>query len=148
MSLPRKGCRTITVDGERYRWVAAYERVLWCSAPCPVRLMVERHGGRGQLLIALFHSRMRDANGQDWVFPRYGSELTPAKVAEIIRAGRAAGWNPGAVARPPLEIDGEPFLRLPTDATEPPPGSEDDLKQSFLGALREQVSGRLSKKGV
>jgi hypothetical protein len=36
-------------------------------------------------------------------------------------------------------LDGEPFLRLPPDPTQPPPGSEDDLKRRFLSALREQI---------
>jgi hypothetical protein len=36
-------------------------------------------------------------------------------------------------------LDGEPFLRLPPDPTQPPPGSEDDLKRRFLVALREQI---------
>ena len=54
------------------------------------------------------------------------------------RAGRAAGWEPTA-RRPPVILDGELFLRLPADPTQPPPGSEDDLKRRFLSALREQI---------
>jgi hypothetical protein len=141
MSLPRKGSRAITVDGHRYRWVAVYAKVTWCSAACPLQITVQRDGGRGgQLLLARFsRSTGKDEAGREWVFPRYGAAVTPGVVADVIRAGRAAGWDPEACGRPPLELDGEPFLRLPPDPSQPPPGSEDDLKRRFLSALREQI---------
>jgi hypothetical protein len=141
MSLPKKGSRLITVDGYRYRWVAMYDQVDWCSAACPRRLTVQRDGGRGgQLLLARFpKSAAKDEAGQEWIFPRYGAAVTPGVVADIIRAGRAAGWDPDACGQAPLEMDGEPFLRLPPDPTQPPPGSEDDLKRQFLSALRGRI---------
>jgi hypothetical protein len=96
-------------------------------------------GGGGQLLIARFQSTGKDEAGREWHFPRYGAEVTPGIVADIIRPGRAAGWQPETPGRPPFELDGEPFLRLPADPTQPPPGSEDDRKRLFLSALREQI---------
>ena len=114
MGLPRKGTRAIAVDGRRYRWLAVYADVTWCSAACPLRLTVQQDGGRGQLLIAHFNGEAV-IEGATWVFPRYGSELTPGVVADIIRAGIAAGWEPGVTQRPPVVLDGEPFLRLPED---------------------------------
>jgi hypothetical protein len=143
MGLPRKGTRALTVDGRRYRWIAVYADVTWCSAACPLRLTVQQEGGRGQLLIARFQGEAV-IDGTTWVLPRYGSEITPGVVADIIRAGLAAGWEPEAVRRPPLSFDGEPFLRLPEDPTQPPPGSEDDLKRRFLASLREQILGAMS----
>ncbi len=141
MSLPRKGSRAITVDGHRYRWVAVYAQVMWCSAACPLHLTVQQDGVRGgQLLLARFPlSSGKDEAGREWVFPRYGAAVTPGIVSDIIRAGRAAGWEPEMSGRPPLELDGEPFLRLPPDPTQPPPGSEDDLKRRFMSALRERI---------
>jgi hypothetical protein len=141
MSLPKKGNRAITVGGRRYRWVAVYATVDWCSAACPLRLTVQQEGGRGgQLLIAHFsQSTGKDEAGTEWIFPRYGAALTPGVVADLIRAGLAAGWEPETCGRPPLELDGEPFLRLPPDPSQPPPGSEDDLKRRFLAVLREQM---------
>ena len=141
MSHPRKGNRAIAVDGCRYRWVAVYASVTWCSAPCPLRLTVQQDGGKGgQLLVARFpKSTATDEAGQEWVFPRYGAAVTPGVVADIIRAGRAAGWEPAACGRPPVVLDGDPFLRLPADPTQPPPGSEDDLKRRFLSVLRDQI---------
>jgi hypothetical protein len=139
MSLPRKGSRGITVAGRRYRWIAVYSKVTWCSAACPVRLTVQLQGGRGQILIANFRGIQKDDSGQEWVFPRYGAEVTPGLVADIIRAGLAAGWNPEMPGPAPLQLDGEPFLRLPEDPTHPPPGSEDDLKRRFLSALRDKI---------
>jgi hypothetical protein len=139
MSLPRKSSRKIVVDGRHYRWVAAYERVTHCSAACPLRLVVEQQDRDGQTLIARFaNSSGKDEAGRDWVFPRYGAEITPGVVADIIRAGLAAGWHPEESGRP-FEMDGEPFLRLPPDPTQPPPGSEDDMKRRFLAAIREQL---------
>jgi hypothetical protein len=126
------------VDEHRYRWIAVYADVTWCSAACPLRLTVQRDGGRGQLLVAHFKGRAVIA-GTTWDFPRYGSEVTPGVVADIIRAGIAAGWQPEATRRAPVVLDGEPFLRLPEDPSQPPPGSEDDLKRKFLAALREQI---------
>jgi hypothetical protein len=106
-----------------------------------LKLLVQQEGGRGgQLLIARFqHSTGKDEAGREWAFPRYGAALTPGIVADLIRAGRAAGWQPETTGRPPVELDGEPFLRLPADPTRPPPGSADDLKRRFLSALREQI---------
>jgi hypothetical protein len=146
MSLQRKGSRAITVDGRRYRWVALYAQVTWCSAACPLRLTVQQDGGRGgQMLLARFaRSTGTDEIGQEWVFPRYGAAVTPGVVADIIRAGLTAGWEPQTCGRPPLELDGEPFLRLPPDPTQPPPGSEDDLKRRFLFALREKLAAGCS----
>lgn len=89
MALPRKGSRGITVGGRRYRWVATYAQVDWCSAASPLSLSVQQHGG--QLLLAHFAGQATDDKGQEWVFPRYGSEVTPGIVADIIRAGLAAG---------------------------------------------------------
>lgn len=145
MSLPRKGSRAITVDGARYRWVAVYAGVTWCSAACPLRLTVRQEGGRGgQLLVAGFsQSTGKDEAGREWVFPRYRAEATPGVVADVIHASRAGGWEPDKGGRPPCELDGEPFLRVPPDPTQPPPGSEDDRKRWFLSALREQILASL-----
>jgi hypothetical protein len=143
MGLPRKGARAITVDGRRYRWVATYSPVIGCSAACPLRLTVQRDGGRGQLLVANFDGEAV-IDGRTWMFPRYGAEVTPGVVGDVIRAGLAAGWEPEASRRPPVVLDGEPFLRLPEDPSQPPPGSEDYLKRQFLAALREQLLAALS----
>lgn len=147
MSLPRKGSRAITVDRVRYRWVATYASVTWCSAACPVRLTVLRAGGEGgQVLLARFaQSTGVDAAGREWVFPRYGAAITPGVVADIIRAARAAGWDPDQTGQPPFELDGELFLRLPPDPTQPPPGSEDDFKRRFLAALRGIIQSAASQ---
>jgi hypothetical protein len=138
MGLPRKRARVIVVDGRRYRWLPTYARITWCDAPCPLRLAVQLEGGRGQRLLVHFDGQ-KVVGETTWVFPRYGSEVTPAIVADIIRAGLAAGWEPEASRRPPAVLDGERFLRLPEDPTRPPPGSEDVLKRRFLDSLREQM---------
>jgi hypothetical protein len=122
MALPRKNSRVIAVDGRRYRWLATYADITWCEAPCPLRLAVQQEGGRGQMLLANF-ARQKEIEGRTWVFPRYGSEVTPAVVADIIRAGLAAGWEPEAARRPPLALEADQFLRLPADPSQPPPGS-------------------------
>jgi hypothetical protein len=111
-----------------------------------LHLTVQQEGGRGgQLLIARFpQSTGKDEAGTEWIFPRYGAAVSPGIVADIIRAGLSAGWDPETCGRPPHELDGEPFLRLPPDPTQPPLGSEDDLKRRFLSALREQIQALCS----
>jgi hypothetical protein len=131
MGLPRKGSRALEVDGHRYRWIPIYSHAVRGCGACPLRLTVQRENGHGQRLVARFAGQAL-VEGTMLVFPRYGSELTPGVVVDIIRAGFAAGWEPEATRRPPLEIDGEPFLRLPPDPTVPPPGS-------FLYTLRAQL---------
>jgi hypothetical protein len=140
MALPKKGTRTIVVDGRRFRWNMKYEKVNYCSAACPVRLTVQQDVGRGgQKLIAQFDGVGVSDSGVKWMFPRYGAEVTPGKVADIIRAGLVAGWYPEATGQPPVVLDGEPFLRLPDDPSSPPPGSKDDMKRRFMSELNEQI---------
>lgn len=85
-----------------------------------------------------------DAAGQEWVFPRYGAAITPGVVAGIIRAARAAGWDPAQTCPPPFERDGESFFRLPPDPTQSPPGGEGDLKQRFRTALHVAIQSVVS----
>jgi hypothetical protein len=118
MTLPRKGSRQITVHGRRFRWIATYASVSWCEAVCPQRLAILHEGRGGQLLIVRFwQSAAIDKVGNEWNVPRIDAAVTPRIVAAIIRAALAIGWEPEAAGMRPFEIDGDPFLPLPAEAT-------------------------------
>lgn len=81
MTLPRKGSRTVAVDGVVYRW-----------KPSPMR------GFEPPMLALIAHEDTLPANStlevQTW--ERHCSILTPDIVESFIRGAIKAGWNPKA----------------------------------------------------
>lgn len=79
MTLPRKGSRTIEVDGAVYRW-----------KPSPMR------GYEPPMMSLVAHEDTKPANSTlDVAFwESHCSILTPEVVALIIRGALGAGWKP------------------------------------------------------
>lgn len=100
MTLPRKGSRTITVDGCDYRWVVSADSGF-------MLLVVERDNGTGQRMEASFGYGDRDG-GQD-------HEVTPAVVGRAIALALQEGWRPNGTGMPFRLADAETRL-WPRDA--------------------------------
>src|SRR6188508_1463838 len=87
MTLPKKGSRNISVDGEEYRWTVSVDEDLQCLYP-PARdihrLVVESPAAPGRTLTVGFP--LGD--------PREGlrNAITPGLVASIVRTAVERGW--------------------------------------------------------
>ena len=103
MAAPKKGSRTITVDGTKYRWRVrhkpTYSQALGWGR---LSFSVETESGSGCLLLVACSGPRPDA----WTPADGAVSLTPSKVAAFIRRALAGGWAP--------EKRGKPF-RLAAD---------------------------------
>ena len=89
MAIPRKGTRTLKVEGTKYRWLVrrkpTYDQGLAYSA---LTVAVEPEAGGRTLVLVFDKPRPDNWLGED------GAVATPASVAAGIRAATAAGWDP------------------------------------------------------
>lgn len=86
MAIPKKGSRRIRVDQVQYRWVARN------LTPAGVRVTVQAVEPAGAVLVL--------RSGEDIAV----AHVPPSRVASLIKAARAAGWDsqrPG----PPFEME-------------------------------------------
>jgi hypothetical protein len=87
MTLPQKGSRRISVDGEEYRWTVSVDEDLQRAYP-PARdihwLVVELPASPGRTLTVEF-PRGDYSEG-------LGNAITPGTVASIIRTAGTQGW--------------------------------------------------------
>lgn len=95
--MPRKGTRSIVVDGRTYRWSARVDRDHWGPS-----VVIEQEGTGGQVLTSGFF------------FTHLGGSykpaldiITPDVVRRLILAGLTQGWKPEERGLPPLHIDGK-----------------------------------------
>jgi len=84
-SLPRRKARTVTFEGERYRWVVS-------DGAAGVRLFVRRADGTGTRLEVPLRFELE---GFYW-FPVLGSPgpVTPNIVLLLMATARERGWTP------------------------------------------------------
>jgi hypothetical protein len=106
MALPRKGARTIVVDGTQYRWMIRRKGTysqgnIWSRMTIAVELA---DAGRSVLHVKLHAPRPDNFLGQPSI------SVTPAVVAGAIRRALSSGWKPDA-----------PGAAFPLDAGEEPP---------------------------
>ncbi|MFY0533456.1 hypothetical protein [Nannocystis pusilla] len=95
MSVPKRGARRIVVDGESYVWQLRRRPTPdQRSGRTPLLLAVAAHGGDGPAMIVRLHR------------PHPGNEVglasaavTPREVAELVREGIRAGWQPARPGR-------------------------------------------------
>ena len=99
MALPRKGTRSITVDGTAYRWTVSPDSGYMV-------LVVELAREPGQRLLANFEYgdvyAPAGANAVHIVAQR--TTLTPGVVARTIREGLRRGWLPAEPVQAPLRL--------------------------------------------
>ncbi|WP_298861200.1 hypothetical protein [uncultured Gimesia sp.] len=89
MAIPKKGSRTLTVDGVQYRWVVSIH-------DNSVNLVVELMKEPGQRLLAYFECRDLYIRGDDdqWRFHSQKQCIRPAHVVRIINHALREGWEP------------------------------------------------------
>jgi hypothetical protein len=89
MAMRKAGSRPLVVDGQRYRWRVrrspTYSQGAYATA---LTFSVEREDGSSVLLV-----RTAGPRPDNWL-NRPGSLVTPAVVADAIRAALGAGWRP------------------------------------------------------
>ncbi|MEU0488127.1 hypothetical protein ABZ249_02785 [Nocardiopsis sp. NPDC006139] len=99
MTMPRKGTRRITVDGIAYRWRHRSRRSVTeaRARSRPLTFAVEREDAPGRLLsvtlgewLPLSHYCCPDCSPDEFM----PEPITPARVAEAVRAALADGWDP------------------------------------------------------
>lgn len=97
MTMPRKGTRRITVDGVAYRWRHRSRRSVTEARARPLTFAVEREDAPGRLLsvtlgewLPLSHYCCPDCSPDEFM----PEPITPARVAEAVRAALADGWDP------------------------------------------------------
>lgn len=94
MSLPKKGSRSVEVDGVRYRWLIrrkpTYGQAIGESG---LTVVVELEEPGATLVVEL------DVNRPDaWIEPGQIS-VTPRDIALFVRAGLARGWTPALAGK-------------------------------------------------
>lgn len=99
MTLPRKGARSVTVDGQRYRWIAS-------GNDGTIDVTIQVADGSGPMIHAYFTYagvwKPRDSNS--YSLDRQGRAVTPEVVRSTIRWALEHDWDPHAAGRPPLQI--------------------------------------------
>ena len=97
------GFKSITVDGEEYRWLMKSRP---SSDPDQVSsgflIAIEHETGEGQILAARF--ALRSLTGLE------NRVITPKDIVMLVRAGLEKGWTP-QLAGPPLMIQGDEVVR-------------------------------------
>lgn len=132
MTLPQKGTRRITVDGEAYRWVVSVRRGA-------IRVAVEHAEVPGQRLDAYFECHdtyTRDASG-DWRFKSQGRSIKPRIVQQLIREALRRGWQPTQRGLKPLMINDTHRV---FSAPEAPPSSRDREDVRIKDVASEHIS--------
>lgn len=90
MAIPKKGSRTITVDGVEYRWrVRSRPTYSQALAQSPLSFAVELEA-EGQSTLTV---RTGATRPDSWIMPSQ-SLVTSASVERAIRQALAQGWNP------------------------------------------------------
>lgn len=107
MALPKKGTRTITVEGVRYRWLIR-KQPTYCEGAFATHfsVAVERAEPPGACALLLGAGFPRPDN---WL-GEPSISVTPRLVAASIRAALAAGWRPerkGSAFEHPLQAGGQ-----------------------------------------
>lgn len=95
--MPRKGKRSIVVDGRTYRWSVHVDRDYWGP-----RVAIEQEGIGGQVLASGFFFTHCGASYKPAL-----DIITPGVVRRLILAGLAQGWKPEQRGLPPMYIDGK-----------------------------------------
>jgi hypothetical protein len=141
VALTRKGSRSITVHGRRFRWTVrpkpAYSQALAWS---PLSFAVQADENPGRVL----YVRLARPRPDNWL-GKGSQALTPREVAQFIRRALDAGWDPSepgspfeltdSTGSPPLPETAYKPLQQPS-ATPPPPTARPSA---------EAVSSKLSK---
>jgi hypothetical protein len=101
--MPRKGTRSIVVDGVHYRWRVRYDPWYWTERSAfwhdaPVRLSVAAAGNVGPCLVAEFVA------GRSSPVEALRSPFTPGLVRTLILAGLAKGWEPCRSSSRPVRL--------------------------------------------
>lgn len=95
--MPRRGLRSIVVDGRTYRWSAHVDRDYWGP-----RVVIQQEGTGGQVLASRFFFTHLGASHKPAL-----DIITPGVVRRLILAGLRQGWKPEERGLPPMDIDGE-----------------------------------------
>jgi hypothetical protein len=101
--MPAENYKSITVDGENYRWLlkSGPDRNRG-TVPAGFLIAVEHENGEGQILAARF--ALRSLAGLE------SRLVTPKDIAMLVRAGLEKGWTPRQ-AGPPFVIQGDEVVR-------------------------------------
>ncbi|MDE3721194.1 hypothetical protein PWG71_07315 [Nocardiopsis sp. N85] len=94
MTMPGKGTRGIVVDGVAYRWRHRSRR----TAGGPLTFAVERESAPGRLISVTLGDRGPTAPCCPSCEIVDAEPITPAQVAEAVRAALADGWDPDGPA--------------------------------------------------
>jgi len=93
MSLPRKGSRSVSHGGHRYRWLVRRQPTYSQGAfSAPMTVAVERIADEPGVVLVV---NLRVSRPDNWIQP-HQTALTPAIVRKIIQAALDAGWKPEA----------------------------------------------------
>jgi len=98
MGMPRKGSRTLEVNGEQYLWRVRGDEYSkqWVSGLSPIHLTLtcqrdEEHPGR--VMQVLLKSRNPPEEDPD-IAEGHRATLNPSEVRQIIAHARSKGWDP------------------------------------------------------
>ena len=119
MAMPRKGSRSLVVDGFRYRWRVTFDPWFWWDRsasgyPAPVRIVIESVDAPGPCLIATFEGGLSHA------LEALRRPFTPGLVRTLILAGLAKGWQPTGPGSQPSRLErDEVVAAVAAQTTEP-----------------------------
>ncbi|MFK7778665.1 MAG: hypothetical protein QM501_11225 [Gimesia sp.] len=93
MTLPKKGSRTLTVNGVSYRWMVTGNDLV-------IDVIIEQDGVNGQKLRSSFDYHDGTPDGQK-------RKVTPQTIQKLIVSALDAGWVSGSQGKPDFGINGE-----------------------------------------
>lgn len=102
MAIPRKGSRTIEVDGVSYRWKVTGNDMV-------IDVLIEEDNREGQKLRAMFDYHNETSEGK---MKKQERLVTPGVIKALIVFGLNNGWAPDMKGRTDYGIDGEKVVPI------------------------------------
>ncbi|MCA9577670.1 MAG: hypothetical protein KC668_19685 [Myxococcales bacterium] len=133
MTLPRRGSRTVIVDGVTYRWrVRTRPTAAQRTGRSPLGVAVERDDVRGATLVAVLRRLHPGSGGLERTYA-----VTPREVAAVVREALSAGWTP--------THEGPQFAFRPASARVPSRTAEVGPPELTTEVIHELVAARTSR---
>ena len=102
MAIPKKGSRTIEVDGATYRWKVTGNDMV-------IDVIIEQDNLKGQKLRATFDYHNETPEGK---IKKQERLITPGVIKELIVFALKNGWVPGQNGKPDYGLDGEKVVPI------------------------------------
>lgn len=90
MSIPQRGSRPITVDGDAYLWRIRKHPTRFEDRGASMTAAIQAAGAGPRCVLVVDFGVTRP----DSYMPPYRTGVTPVQIADVVRRALAAGWKP------------------------------------------------------